>query len=107
MNALNEQDVERYKGFLYIRCPECGTARGFNPKESIRKFVCKNCNHVVELKGLKLAEVFCSNCGEQFRYRTNIQDDDFIIECLNCKSLVDMVLHPTKTKYIALSQQKW
>lgn len=95
-----------YYGFLYIRCEHCGEIKGFYTKRPLTAYHC-DCGHDTELENLKVAEVFCRCCEHSFKYRTNIQDYNFVIECLECKAPVDMILHKTKTKYIALDSVKW
>lgn len=111
--ALPEQDTtppkkssKSYYGFLYIRCEHCGKTKGFCMKKPLKIYHC-DCGHETLLENLKVAEVSCSNCEQFFTYRTNIKDDNFVINCVHCESPVDMILNKPKTKYIALSKVKW
>lgn len=111
--ALTEQDTtppknpsQSYYGFLYIRCEHCGKTKGFCTKSHLKTHHC-DCGHTTKLENLKIAEVSCDNCEQSFTYRTNIKDDNFVINCLHCESPVDMILNKPKTKYIALSKVKW
>lgn len=98
--------TKSYYGFLYIRCEHCGETKGFYTKRPLTSYHC-DCGHDTELENLKIAEVYCKCCEHLFKYRTNIQDYNFVIECLDCKAPVDMILNKPKTKYIALSSVKW
>ena len=75
--------LEGYKGFLYLKCPECGTERGFNIKNPITEFTCRECGAAFAVEDLVPLYVNCE-CGSSFRYRTNKQEDMFDMTCLNC-----------------------
>ena len=72
-----------YKGFLFLKCPVCGAKKAFSPKVSITEGICKECGHKFPLEDLVLMFVNCE-CGSNFKYRTNMQEDMFDFSCLNC-----------------------
>ena len=45
--------AEEYKGFLHIRCEECGETISYNAKEPETQHKCKKCGHVTQLRALK------------------------------------------------------
>lgn len=75
---------QKYKGFMYIKCPECGHIRGFNMKKPADHFHCDSCGkRTVFADPLVPLWVFCE-CGKQFRYMTNMDEPMFDINCLEC-----------------------
>lgn len=40
--------AEEYKGFLHIRCEECGETISYNAKEPETQHKCKKCGHVTQ-----------------------------------------------------------
>lgn len=93
-----------YKGFLYIKCEACGSTRGFCAKTPTKEHRCK-CGHKTVLRNLKPLYVNCE-CGEFFKYRTNLQDDVATINCIKCGSPVDLELHDKKGVYTTIGYQK-
>lgn len=89
---------EGYKGFLLIRCPECGEVRGFCSKTSVTETTCRNCGARIPLEDLIPAHVNCGKCGSHFKYRTNIDTQDPIpFRCLECEAPVDLQLNSKGT----------
>ena len=89
--------IQKYKGFLYIKCEECGEVRGFCAKELIRASRCK-CGHETELKDLNPLHVHCE-CGRQFKYMTNMDEFLFDINCIDCGSPVPVKWNKNKRLY--------
>lgn len=85
-----ETEPQTYKGFLYIECEECGVVKGFCVKSPIEYHRCE-CGHETPLRNLRAAHVRCE-CDKRFTYNTNIQREEFTINCLHCGSTVDMEL---------------
>lgn len=102
-NAERPDGQEAYKGFLFIRCEECGEVKGFNSKHPATYFQC-NCGHRTALRGLRMAHVRCNKCGGEFNYRTNLQTD-FTIDCLTCGSPVDMERGAKGTAFVPVGQK--
>lgn len=86
-----------YKGFLYIKCEECGNTKGFCAKAPIREARC-DCGHATPLKDLRPMYVNCK-CGDSFKYRTNLTDNTATMNCINCGSPVDLEYHDKKGVY--------
>lgn len=92
------RNAEGYKGFLYIKCPDCGKIKGFCTKESINTYKC-DCGHELQLKNLKPMYVHC-DCGKDYRYFTNMDEERFEYKCLNCGSIVDIQINTRDTAYV-------
>lgn len=90
------------KGFLYIKCEACGKTRGFCAKTPIKRAACK-CGHATELRNLKPLYVNCE-CGETFKYRTNLTDSIASINCIKCGSPVDLEYHDKKGVYATIKE---
>lgn len=78
-----ETTPKTYKGFLLIRCAQCGELRGFCAKQPISSYRCATCNGETPLHDLTSAHIRCK-CGKHFKYRTNFEEDFFTYSCLSC-----------------------
>lgn len=68
-----------YHGFLYMKCPSCGTVKGFCTKADISSYHCSGCGASFEFsEPLKELTVICE-CRHRFLYRTNLTDPMFDI----------------------------
>lgn len=76
-----ETTPKTYKGFLLIRCAQCGELRGFCAKQPISSYRCATCNGETPLHDLTSAHIRCK-CGKHFKYRTNFEEDVFTYSCL-------------------------
>lgn len=97
----NRQDQEGYRGFLIIRCAECGQTKGFCAKTPITTYRC-DCGARTELHDLKRVFMNCK-CGSTYKYKTNITDERFEHTCLNCGSPVDLQLNGRRNTYITIT----
>ena len=98
---------EGYRGFLLIRCPECGEIRGFCSKANITESTCRSCGHVIQLENLIPAHVHCDKCGRQYKYRTNIDTQEPVTwSCLNCEAPVDLQMNLRGTALITVGQNR-
>lgn len=57
-----ETTPKTYKGFLLIRCAQCGELRGFCAKQPISSYRCATCNGETPLHDLTSAHIRCK-CG--------------------------------------------
>lgn len=101
-NDRQTRRADEYKGFLYIRCEECGEKKGYNAKFLTSVHKCDECGHRTKLENLRPAFVACK-CNRRFKYRTNIQEDSFVIPCLDCGAPVDMELSRNGTAFVPVS----
>lgn len=97
----SEPKTEGYKGFMYVECEQCGVRKGFCVKQHITFHKCE-CGHKTELHDLRAAHVKCE-CGRKFTYRTNLQSEEFTMECLHCGSPVDMELGSKGTAFVTVA----
>lgn len=97
---FRKSEPEDYKGFLLIRCEECGKLKGFCAKQPISEYRC-DCGHTTKLHDLKAAHLKCK-CGSQFTYNTNINDEQFDYPCLHCGSPVDLALNRRGDTYVTV-----
>lgn len=88
--AVQKQE-ELYKGFLLIQCEDCGRMRGFYAKNPQSKYYCE-CGCETPLKKLRPLFLYCKNCGSDFKYMTNA-DDDLTYSCLDCGNHVELKLN--------------
>lgn len=89
----------KYRGFLYIRCPECGTVRGFHMKKESDHYHCDGCGaRTVFDKPLVPLQVRCE-CGRRFNYLTNLTAPAFDIPCLECGTPVAVQWNEKKELY--------
>ena len=95
---MEKQDHE-YTGFLLIQCEDCGKIRGFCAKSPISSYICE-CGPSTRLNDLKPALLRCRKCGENFKYKTNIQSERFAYSCLNCGKRNRLFLNSDGDTYI-------
>ena len=96
-----QAEPEEYKGFLLIKCEHCGKLKGFCAKTPITEFTCE-CGEKTELHDLKVAHLHCK-CGSNWKYKTNVTDDTFDYNCLNCGSPVDLELNNRRNTYVTIT----
>lgn len=92
--------AEEYKGFLHIRCEECGETISYNAKEPETQHKCKKCGHVTQLRALKPMYAECKACGSSWKYMTNRNTAELTQECLQCGGLIDMEMNSRRTAYV-------
>lgn len=95
------EEEQEYKGFLLIKCEKCGKLKGFCAKTPTSEHRCE-CGHKTKLHDLKPAFLNCK-CGGRYKYKTNITDEQFEYNCLNCGSPVDMELNSRRNTYVTVS----
>lgn len=91
-----EKPEEEYKGFIYMKCPKCGKVEGFCTK-GIREYRC-GCGHITPLHDLKPLYVNCQ-CGQKFKYMTNMDEDMFDVKCIECGNPVAVLWNSKKMIY--------
>lgn len=95
---------EGWKGFLILRCHECGDVKDFFAKERITSSRCK-CGCEIELDDLIPAYANCGKCGKAIKYRTNIRDDyPVTVHCLDCGAPIDMQVNARGTAMVPMSK---
>ena len=96
-----EHEPEEYRGFLLIKCEHCGKIKGFCAKTPISEFTC-DCGEKTELYDLKPAHLHCK-CGSNWKYKTNITDETFDYNCLNCGSPIYLELNSRRNTYVTIT----
>lgn len=90
-----------YKGFLAIKCENCGEIRSFCTRSPISRSYCQ-CGHATNLHDLKPLVLECK-CGSKYRYQTNMDEECFDLACLNCGNPVDLELNKHGDAYVTIS----
>lgn len=93
-----ETTPKTHKGFLLIRCAQCGDLRGFCVKQPISSYRCAACGGETPLHDLMSAHIRCK-CGKSFKYRTNIEEDSITYNCLSCGAPVDLAYNKKARAY--------
>ena len=89
-----------YRGFLLIRCEECGELRGFCARTPTDNCRCKHCGHETPLYDLRPA-IIEHSCGGEYHYRTNVEDPaGFKFPCLGCGEMVTLEYDPRSDQYV-------
>lgn len=95
--SSGHKNSDAHSGFLYIKCEYCGTERAYCQKAPSEYSICKRCgSRTYFTEPLKQILVSCE-CGQRSRYLTNMTDDMFDIQCIDCGSPV-AVKYNQKTK---------
>ena len=95
------KEAETYsgKGFLYMKCPECGVVKGFKSNKELKGYHCFACGaDTLFQEELKELHVRCE-CGMQFKYLTNRDEPMFDITCINCGNPVAVKWNDKKQVY--------
>ena len=77
------------KGFVSIKCPECGKVHNTCLHEDRTIFNCKACGQPVPMEDLRSIKMDCPRCRFKARYLTNRQEKLIQMECLNCSQPVN------------------
>lgn len=91
------ESEEGYGGFLYIKCRECGEIKGFCAKHNLTEYRCK-CGAITPLTDLHRMYVNCQ-CGVQSKYKTNMDEDMFDVNCIECGNPVAVSWNAKKMIY--------
>lgn len=95
-----------WKGFLILRCPDCGEVRSFFSRDRITSNRC-SCGCVYDLEDLLPAHVHCGKCGKYLKYRTNINYDyPITVDCLGCHAPIDLQLNVRGTAVVPVGDIK-
>lgn len=96
---IEPEDQIKYKGFIYWKCADCGNVRGFCLKKESKGVHCMDCgsDHLFK-EPLKPLYAQCE-CGSQFRYLTNMDEDMFDMDCINCSSPIPVKWNDKKKIY--------
>lgn len=93
----SEQEVG-YSGFLYVECEHCETVRGFCVKDKLSYYKCGKCGGKTELKNMVKLYLNCE-CGCRSTYLTNLTDEAFDVNCIDCGAPVSVKYNAKKKCY--------
>ena len=99
----SENEPERYRGFLLIRCEHCGKVQAYCSKCLITYHKCE-CGHKTDLHDLKPLYANCE-CGQRSYYRTNIEDPILDVNCISCGAPVAVEWNAKKKRYGTIKEQ--
>lgn len=86
-------------GFLYIECAKCGDRTGRFVKGALKYSVCKECGEKTDLtEPLKTLWLQCE-CGTRVRYKTNVTEKLWDMECKDCGAPVTVEWNKRKMVY--------
>lgn len=94
----DDEKITEVKGFVYMKCPNCGNIHGTNLKKWQSYFRCKECGELIAFRNLRTIHVNCE-CGESFYYKTNLKIPMFDIPCLACGNPVAVYYNEKKESY--------
>ena len=94
-----ENTEHTYKGFLYIRCPECGAEKGQCSKNGMHSIHCDNCGCNEEFTEPLIPMYVNCECGGSYKYMTNKKEEMFDIPCLSCGTPVPIRYNWKKNIY--------
>lgn len=100
----HRDDEGPYKGFLMVRCEECGAIKAFCAKRETYGFKCDECGAQTPLEKLRPMFMRCK-CGKEFRYKTNMTDKYVTHTCISCHAPVDMELNRRETAYVTIEER--
>lgn len=88
-----------YKGFIQWKCKDCGNVRAFCLKKESKGVHCMSCNsdHLFE-EPLKPIYAQCE-CGKSFKYMTNMDEETFDMNCIDCGSPIPIKWNEKKGIY--------
>lgn len=90
----------KYKGFMLIKCQECGETKGFCAKSPIDSYICNSCGERTPLSNLRTLYQDCDFCNHHSKYLTNLTDETVTHKCISCEQETTMVLNSRRTAYV-------
>lgn len=103
--VFTSDDPPRYKGFLLIRCMDCGSVHAFCTKEPISSYYCRECGSRTPLDNMHRLRLFCE-CGNRSTYWTNLTDDVMDVNCIQCGAPVAMEWNGKAGQYKTIGWEK-
>jgi ribosomal protein S27E len=93
-----------YKGFLMVKCEECGKIKAFCARRETYGFRCDECGAETPLEKLRPMHLQCK-CGSRFNYKTNLTEKYVTHTCISCHAPVDMELNRRETAYVTIEER--
>lgn len=92
-----------YKGFMHIKCENCGKEMSYNKNRKRQTHFCPRCGKLTDLKKEKMKRVCMEcECGCTSHYWTNMEERFIEIECINCGRPVTMEYNRKKDRYTTI-----
>lgn len=91
------EEQKGYGGFLYLECSSCGRRKAFCSRHKLNYYSCE-CGERTSLHDLAKVYVNCE-CGKRSDYWTNVTDDVFDVDCVNCGAPVAVQYNSKKKIY--------
>jgi hypothetical protein len=95
-----EEVEEGYRGFLLVKCQNCGKIYAYNARGETTESTCRECGHVTPLRMLAQALFECPECGTKWNYKTNLTDADAACRCVRCGAEMRSRWHKNLRKYV-------
>ena len=92
----------RYRGFMYLKCLECGEENGFHMKRESDHFHCNSCNARTVFTDPLVPLWMACECGKTFKYMTNMEAPMFEMNCLHCGAPVTLKWNERRKQYDTL-----
>ena len=97
-------NLDGYRGFLIIKCRQCGDEHAFCTKTPMKSSTCSKCGATTTFNVMRPAFTHCE-CGKDFRYMTNIEDKNFTYTCFQCGSPVEMELNGKGNAFVTINRR--
>lgn len=90
-----------YKGFLIIKCGQCGNIHAFCAKVPMSVYRCRECGGRTPLTGMSPLRVTCE-CGARHGYITNITEKQMDVTCFSCGAPVAVEWNEKLQRYTTI-----
>lgn len=91
----------QYKGFLLIKCEQCGDIHAFCAKVPISTYRCQECGGRTPLETMARLTVACE-CGARHNYLTNIVTRQMDVTCFTCGAPVAVEWNDKLQRYTTI-----
>lgn len=91
---------EGYRGFLLVKCQNCGKIYAYNARSETTESVCRDCGHTTPLRMLAQALFDCPKCGTKWTYKTNLLGAEATCRCIQCGTEMRARWHKNLRKYV-------
>lgn len=95
-----------YKGFLRVKCEDCGQVDAFCAKKATSSHICRGCGHRTALWAMRKLNFTCK-CRKTFAYQTNERDSRVTVECLDCGRSNELLWRANKGSYVSAKGVVW
>lgn len=101
-----EEEGTKIKGFMYLKCSECGKEKSFFAREEKKNVYCDCCGKEIKIKEpLRILFKKCE-CGDNFYCHTNMTEKRFDITCHRCGAPVAVEWNEKKKVYETIREEE-